>query len=153
MFEYLKSGWQLSLSIAIDFTGSNGDPSEPGSLHYLDGYNQYESAIISIGSILETYDDNKSFPVWGFGGIPKFMGETNPNHCFPLNGDRKNPEVKGSDAVLDIYRKNLSGIQLSGPTYFSEVLKEMLSIVRGQLSSQIYHILLILTDGEIHDMK
>lgn len=74
MFEYLKSGWQLSLSIAIDFTGSNGDPSEPGSLHYLDGYNQYESAIISIGSILETYDDNRSFPVWGFGGIPKFMG-------------------------------------------------------------------------------
>jgi hypothetical protein len=48
--------------------------------------------------------------VWGFGGIPKFMGEKNPNHCFPLNGDRVNPEVKGAEAVLDVYRKNLQGI-------------------------------------------
>ena len=55
-----------------------------------------ESAIKSIGTILETYDDNKSFPVWGFGGIPKFMGDTDPNHCFPLNGDPMNPEVNGA---------------------------------------------------------
>jgi hypothetical protein len=39
LFDYLKGGWQLSLSIAIDFTGSNGDPSEPSSLHYQDGRN------------------------------------------------------------------------------------------------------------------
>lgn len=129
LFDYLQRGWQLSLSIAIDFTGSNGDPSEKSSLHYLDGHNQYESAISSIGTILETYDDNKCFPVWGFGGIPKFMGEKDPNHCFPLNGNSKNPEVTGAQGVLDIYRKNLTGIQLSGPTYFSPVLTEMLSIV------------------------
>lgn len=34
LFDYLKGGWQLSLSIAIDFTGSNGDPTEPSSLHF-----------------------------------------------------------------------------------------------------------------------
>ncbi len=96
LFDYLKGGWQLSLSIAIDFTGSNGDPTEPSSLHFQDGRNQYESAIKSIGSILETYDDNKSFPVWGFGGIPKFLGDKDPNHCFPLNGDPNNPEVNGA---------------------------------------------------------
>jgi copine 5/8/9 len=39
LFDYLQGGWQLSLSIAIDFTGSNGDPSEKSSLHYLDGQN------------------------------------------------------------------------------------------------------------------
>jgi hypothetical protein len=129
LVDYLRSGWQLSLAIAIDFTGSNGDPQDPNSLHYLGGYNQYEQAIITIGTILETYDDNKSFPVWGFGGIPKFLGEKDPNNCFPLNGDRSNPEVKGASAILDVYRKNLQGIQLSGPTYFSEVLKEMISVV------------------------
>lgn len=42
LVDYLRGGWQLSLAIAIDFTGSNGDPLEPFSLHYLDGYNQYE---------------------------------------------------------------------------------------------------------------
>ena len=42
---------------------------------------------------------------------------------------------------------------MSGPTYFSEILKETVKIVRSHGQKQIYHILLILTDGEIHDMK
>lgn len=72
--EYLKAGWGISLSIAIDYTGSNGDYTKPDSLHYLGGYNQYEHAIKSVGAILENYDSDKSFPVYGFGGIPRFMG-------------------------------------------------------------------------------
>jgi hypothetical protein len=52
-----------------------------------------------------------------------------------------------------MYRKNLWGIQLSGPTYFAEILNEMISIVKAHDKKRIYHILLILTDGEIHDMK
>jgi len=27
--DYLRSGWQISLVCAIDYTGSNGDPSTP----------------------------------------------------------------------------------------------------------------------------
>ena len=45
--------------------------------------------------------------MWGFGGIPRFLGEKEPNHCFPLNGDYDNPEVQGAEAILDVYRKNL----------------------------------------------
>ena len=33
--DYLRSGWQVSLVTAIDFTSSNGNPATPGSLHYL----------------------------------------------------------------------------------------------------------------------
>ena len=33
--DYLRSGWGISLSVAIDFTGSNGEPSRSDSLHYL----------------------------------------------------------------------------------------------------------------------
>ena len=33
--EYLRSGWQISLTLAIDFTASNGNYSEPQSLHFL----------------------------------------------------------------------------------------------------------------------
>ena len=44
--DYLRSGWQISLSVAIDFTGSNGHPSQPSSLHYLGPNNQYEAAIV-----------------------------------------------------------------------------------------------------------
>lgn len=32
---YLQSGWSLRLSLAIDFTGSNGNYTWPSSLHFL----------------------------------------------------------------------------------------------------------------------
>ena len=37
--------------VGIDFTGSNGDPTEESSLHYinLDAPNQYTQAIVSVG--------------------------------------------------------------------------------------------------------
>lgn len=40
--EYLRSGWQINLHVAIDFTASNGESSMPNSLHYLGDFNQYE---------------------------------------------------------------------------------------------------------------
>jgi len=32
------------------------------------------------------------------------------SHCFPLNGDLKNPEVIGTSGILEIYKRNLPGI-------------------------------------------
>ena len=56
--------------VAIDFTGSNGDPATPQSLHYMDrsgiSLNQYQSAILNIGRVVEPYDTDKMFP-----GMPK----------------------------------------------------------------------------------
>lgn len=37
--DYLRAGWQLSLSIAIDFTASNGQVKDPTSLHSLNDNN------------------------------------------------------------------------------------------------------------------
>jgi len=31
--EYLRSGWAINMSFAIDYTASNGDKSDPNSLH------------------------------------------------------------------------------------------------------------------------
>ena len=33
--EYIKSGVELNMIVAIDYTGSNGEPSKPESLHYI----------------------------------------------------------------------------------------------------------------------
>jgi hypothetical protein len=33
--DYLRSGWQLQLSVAIDFTASNKEPTDVNSLHSL----------------------------------------------------------------------------------------------------------------------
>lgn len=58
--EYVFGGCQISLSVAIDFTLSNGHPSKPNSLHYLDmNRNEYLNAIKSVGQILQYYDSNK----------------------------------------------------------------------------------------------
>lgn len=44
--------------IAIDFTGSNGDPRYPQSLHYINpnGYNEYLAAIWAVGNVIQDYD-------------------------------------------------------------------------------------------------
>lgn len=45
--DYLRGGLELNMVIAIDFTGSNGTPTQPTSLHYMDKtkLNQYQMAI------------------------------------------------------------------------------------------------------------
>ena len=53
--DYVSGGCEFNVTIAIDFTGSNGDPRQPNSLHYLheDGQlNDYEKAIKAIVEIL-----------------------------------------------------------------------------------------------------
>jgi len=93
--EYLKSGWHINMSVAIDYTSSNGDPSDPSSLHFLNYDenngnrvpNQYELAMRAVGSIMESYASKKRFSGFGFGGIPLKNGEqTGCSHCFNING-------------------------------------------------------------------
>ena len=51
--EYVFGGCEIDLTIAIDFTLSNGDPRSRDSLHFFDpNKNQYLQAIQSVGSIL-----------------------------------------------------------------------------------------------------
>ena len=104
--EYLRSGWLCKLSTSIDFTASNGEPREPNSLHQIntDGrLNNYEEAILAVGKVLENYDYNQMFPVFGFGGIPRFTGATKVSHCFNLNG-QPSPEVYGIEGIFQTYK-------------------------------------------------
>ena len=67
--DYLKGGCQISFNVAIDFTGSNGDPNLPSSLHYRNpaGPNEYMQAIYATGNVLAPYDADGQFSVFGFG--------------------------------------------------------------------------------------
>lgn len=118
--DYISGGCEISLCVAIDFTGSNGDPRVPGTLHHFnhDGTkNGYEKAISAIGNILAPYDSDKMFPVWGFGA--KLGGQV--RHCFQVG---PNAEVKGVDGILGAYRQVFSsGITMSGPTDITEVIQ------------------------------
>jgi hypothetical protein len=56
-------------------------------------------------------------------------------------------------AMFQGYKHAIQNTTLSGPTYFSRVLSTVLEYMQAQVDTQMYHILLILTDGVIHDMK
>ena len=100
-------GCEVSVVMAIDFTGSNGDPATPASLHYLDRsgagrLNQYQQAILSVGNVVEPYDTDKMFPVYGFGARVRLPnGQFSPvQHCFPVYGGGL--EVQGINGIMQV---------------------------------------------------
>lgn len=88
MIDYLRS-WKLDLNVAIDFTASNNEE----DLHQMGPNNMYEATIMQVGSVLEPYDFDHFWPVFGFGGKPP--GESKVSHCFPLTGNITAPCVVG----------------------------------------------------------
>ena len=154
----MRGGLELNLSIAIDFTASNGMPSHPTSLHHINPQkpNQYQIAIDAVARILLNYDSDQRIPALGFGGKPHFqyLNSNTVNHCFPLSGDPSQVDAYGLEHLMGLYNNSLTSVELAGPTYFSPIVREAMGIARGnaQEGSNTYQILLILTDGEIHDM-
>lgn len=123
------------MSVAIDFTASNGELFEPTSLHrqYPDGRrNDYEEAIFSVGSILEPYAFDRKFALFGFGGIPRFAGSSAVSHCFNLSG-QPDPVVQGFATMFELYKKAVVGTGLSGPTYFAKVLQIVLDYMKANI--------------------
>ncbi|KAA8496667.1 Protein BONZAI 1 [Porphyridium purpureum] len=156
--EYIAGGCEVGFQVAIDFTASNGAVRDPRSLHHVQvgTLNPYMQAIISIGTVLEHYDTDKRFPVYGFGA--RLPWKNNDKfHCFSLkgDGDLADVEVCGVQGVLDAYMKTLASVNLSGPTYFSQVIEAASQVAQEQVTQhkQRYHILMILTDGIIDDMN
>ncbi|KAF9110815.1 hypothetical protein BGX27_005847 [Mortierella sp. AM989] len=147
--DFMAGGGTVGLCVAIDFTQSNGDPKSPQSLHYRSptGENEYTRAIRSVGNVLQCYDADKKFPVFGFGG--RINGQV--SHAFALNGNPSNPEVYGVEGILDAYWRAHSFVELYGPTNFSSVISEATKIASHH-EPYGYTTLLILTDGAITDM-
>jgi len=57
--DYIFGGCEMGLHICVDFTGSNGDPRTPYSLHNLNPQtNQYDKSMRAVGNILQNYDSD-----------------------------------------------------------------------------------------------
>ncbi|XP_072529771.1 copine-8 [Salminus brasiliensis] len=150
--DYIKGGTQINFTVAIDFTASNGNPSQPTSLHYMNPYqlNAYAMALRAVGEIIQDYDSDKMFPALGFGA--KLPPDGRVSHEFALNGNPENPYCTGIEGVLEAYYRSLKSVRLYGPTFFSPVINHVAryaSLVKG---GSEYFILLIISDGVISDM-
>ena len=146
--------------VAVDFTASNGFANRHDSLHSYTNPNdnQYIKAIQSVGEILLNYDYDKLVPLYGFGGKPRLPTLNSQNqtlHCFPLNGNQQNPDVYQLNGILQTYYNAIQNTELSGPTYFAPILSEVMKTCSHMKENEPdnYLVLLILTDGEIHDME
>ena len=102
--DYINAGLDMNLVVGVDFTGSNGNPNYPNSLHYIHGdSNQYLSAIYEVSKILLNFDTDQQVPLFGFGAaLPKFSDQV--SHCFAMNGNVFRPEVAGIDGVMRCYQ-------------------------------------------------
>lgn len=107
------------------------------------------------------YDYDKRVPMYGFGGVPNLPNykKNDADHwysilifSFPLTGSFDQPEVAGIEGIMSYYVGALNQVSLSGPTYFGPVIEYASKLAAGNVYKDIYTILMILTDGEIHDM-
>lgn len=152
--DYLKCGLNMTQFVGIDFTGSNGNPADPNSLHYVQPgrLNQYQRAILSLGEILEKYNNNGIIPCYGFGA--RIQGGPT---CFdfPLNLNYQAPFLKNYGEMFNCYQGIFSQIQLSGPTNFAPLLRAIIeyTVRNMSLNEMNYTVYIILTDGAISDMN
>eukprot|EP00490_Sorites_sp_Unknown_P009049 CAMPEP_0114683740 /NCGR_PEP_ID=MMETSP0191-20121206/58192_1 /TAXON_ID=126664 /ORGANISM="Sorites sp." /LENGTH=440 /DNA_ID=CAMNT_0001965349 /DNA_START=794 /DNA_END=2113 /DNA_ORIENTATION=+ len=153
--QYLKGGCEISLMVAIDFTGTNGMVTDPKSLHYLYGNkpSPYQKAIRSICSIVSPYDSDNLFPVWGFG--VKFAQNDRIINDFSLDPEGK--EVEGVAGIEQAYVTAVqsNAFQLGGPTCYSNILGRAISaaqeshrtVINNKDEKLQYYILLVITNG------
>jgi len=170
--DYMQGSVDMALMVAIDFTGSNGHPSDYQSLHHIYGQSpsRYQNAIRQIGQIVSAYDSDQLFPVWGFGAHFSNVlvgGEywNGVKHAFNLNFNPADPEVPGIHGIEQCYLNGLKNnvFALSGPTLFQPILRKAHALAKhahGEFMAKKdggaainYFILLIITDGIINDMK
>ncbi|XP_042542365.1 copine-6 [Dipodomys spectabilis] len=153
--DYIMGGCQISFTVAIDFTASNGDPRSSQSLHCLSPRqpNHYLQALRTVGGICQDYDSDKRFPAFGFGA--RIPPNFEVSHDFAINFDPENPECEEIAGVIASYRRCLPQIQLYGPTNVAPIINRVAEPAqREQSTGQAtkYSVLLVLTDGVVSDM-
>lgn len=150
--DYITAGTEMAFTVAVDFTASNGNPSQPNSLHYINpygGYNQYTAAIQAVGEIIQDYDSDKLFPALGFGA--RFPDQS-VQHEFALNFNPQNPYCNGIQGVLGAYANAIRSVQLYGPTNFAPCINHVARFAEAVRDGSCYFVLLIITDGVITDL-
>uniref|UniRef100_A0A670IMW1 Copine-3 n=1 Tax=Podarcis muralis TaxID=64176 RepID=A0A670IMW1_PODMU len=152
--DYIMGGCQINFTVGIDFTGSNGDPKSPDSLHYIspNGINEYLTAIWCVGNVVQDYD---TYVKTIFSCSSCNVSLSQVSHEFALNFNPTNPYCQGIQGIVDAYRQALPQIRLYGPTNFSPIINHVARFAAQaaqQNTASQYFVLLIITDGEITDL-
>ncbi|XP_071823629.1 copine-3-like isoform X2 [Apostichopus japonicus] len=153
--DFILGGCQINFTVGIDFTGSNGDPQEATSLHFISDSapNEYTQAIVGVGEVIQDYDSDKLFPALGFGA--KIPPNNEISHEFAINFNANNPFCSGVAGVVAAYQACLRQVTLWGPTNVAPIISHVAKFASEALNqnkASQYFILLLLTDGVLTDM-
>jgi E3 ubiquitin-protein ligase RGLG len=126
-------------SRVLSFDKSNYE----SSMSILDTLNPYQLVLSIAGQQLERFDQDKVIPTWifGYNGRPYVQEIHDPD--YP---DRSCHTMQ---QVLNAYEHAVRHNSLSGPTLFAPIIQKAIEVCRNGH----YHILLIIGDGQIDDMK
>ncbi|KAL0230015.1 hypothetical protein PCE1_003579 [Barthelona sp. PCE] len=130
----------VQVTVAIDFTASNGKPSNPTSLHH--GNNNEYTKVIESLNVFNDYDADGMIDAFGFGAI--IPPQRQVQHVFRLSQNG----CHGVEGVLNRYREIKNTIRFSGPTLLCPLLTAYGSLV----DPSEYNILVIVLDGQINDI-
>ncbi|CAJ0928508.1 unnamed protein product, partial [Mesorhabditis belari] len=164
-FDLLNQGLNVHVGVAIDFTASNGDPTQPESLHFIHPHhpNSYTKIMLkTLPSIVGHARDNRITAI-GFGA--KIGHAHQMSNCFPLDSSQidvflRNPSeanfhVTGFDGLLNCYRRIRLEVMPFAPTEFADSIYHMSKFAKAatRLNMGLYFVLVVLTDGDVTNPK
>ncbi|XP_014782464.1 copine-8 [Octopus bimaculoides] len=141
----------MDVTLAIDFTISNQDPQLPNSNHYHTSNQRslYGAAIHALQPLLQKYNSNNWYHVYGFGAKKK------ENHedlypFFSITFDNEKPYCTGVEEILKKYRSCLDVIDL----FIHFDIVPLIEITIHHIKKNgCYNILIVFTDEYFNDMR
>ena len=148
------------LIIGIDFTGSNNHQGKKTfhgqNLHTITKgkRNPYQAVIEIMSKTLDEFDDDGIYPAYIFGDA-----YTNEKTVRPLTETMPEEGYDGFESLAKAYEEAatnaINKALFSGPTTFAPMIRKAIEITKSKMEDGAYpyHILLILSDGEINHNK
>ena len=154
--DYLLGGYEISLTLAIDFSVSNGNHTLSSSYHHLtpNNDNTYMECIKSVIDFALRFSNkshsNLPVVVYGFGAVPTHLG--NVSHCFALNQEERDPTIHNSDTLWRHYENIVRDSEPAGPVPLAHVIHKCLHDVMAQECYTQYRVCYVLTAGAVCDV-
>ncbi|VDM12085.1 unnamed protein product [Wuchereria bancrofti] len=136
--DYITSGTQLHLVIAVDFS-TNLSVNKLNDTHTFD--NDFDCAIKGIAGIIRDYNSSKMFPAFGLGA--KIPSALNNSKVFHLNFESK-PYCRGIDRVLEAYKNARRKVMPSDRAEYSLVVNAVAKMAQNEGKLGLHYFLLLI---------
>uniref|UniRef100_A0A1I8ELX1 Copine domain-containing protein n=1 Tax=Wuchereria bancrofti TaxID=6293 RepID=A0A1I8ELX1_WUCBA len=132
--DYITSGTQLHLVIAVDFS-TNLSVNKLNDTHTFD--NDFDCAIKGIAGIIRDYNSSKMFPAFGLGAkIPSALNNSK-------NFESK-PYCRGIDRVLEAYKNARRKVMPSDRAEYSLVVNAVAKMAQNEGKLGLHYFLLLI---------